>query len=86
MGTVPARFPAERFERPEQRRARARLPLAVYRTLFTEVYDKFVPHLSREQRLWHGRRTFHIDGSTFSMPDTPQLQKALGMPSGTKPG
>src|SRR5579863_8377131 len=56
--------------------ARARLPLAVYQTLLTDIYYQIVPHLSREQHLWHGHRTFHIDGSTFSMPDTPELQKA----------
>jgi hypothetical protein len=66
--------------------ARARLPLAVYQTLLTEVYYRIVPHLSRTEHLWHGHRTFHVDGSTFSMPDTPQLQKAFGMPSGPKPG
>jgi hypothetical protein len=66
--------------------ARARLPLRVYQALLTEVYYRMVPHLSREQHLWHGHRSFHIDGSTFSMPDTPELQKAFGMPSGPKPG
>jgi len=29
---------------------------------------------------------FHVDGSTFSMPDTPELRKAFGLPSGPKPG
>jgi hypothetical protein len=66
--------------------ARARLPLAVYQTLLTEVYYQIVPHLSDERNLWHGHRTFHIDGSTFSMPDTPVLRKAFGVPSGSKPG
>ena len=66
--------------------ARARLPLAVYQTLLSEIHHRFVPQLSRERHLWHGHRTFHIDGSTFSMPDTGELQKAFGMPSGPKPG
>jgi len=66
--------------------ARARLPLAVYHTLLTEVYDRVVPQTRRAEHLWHGHRTFHVDGSTFSMPDTPELQKAFGMPSGQAPG
>jgi hypothetical protein len=66
--------------------ARARLPLAVYHTLVNEVYQRAVPHLSLEQHLWHKHRTFHIDGSSFSMPDTPELQKAFGSPSGQKEG
>jgi hypothetical protein len=66
--------------------ARARLPLVIYQTLLTEVYHQIAPHLSGELHLCHGHRTFHIDGSTFSMPDTPELQKAFGMPSGPKPG
>ncbi len=74
--------------------ARARLPLGVYQTLLNEVYQRLVPQTLCEQHLtstssvesWHGHRTFHIDGSTFSMPDTPQLREAFGLPSGQKPG
>jgi hypothetical protein len=66
--------------------ARARLPLAVYQTLFGEVYERAVPLTRRGEHLWHGHRTFHVDGSTFSMPDTPALRQAFGMPSGQKPG
>jgi Transposase DDE domain len=66
--------------------ARARLPLAIYQTLLNEVYQLVVPHTRKEEHLWHGHRTFHIDGSTFSMPDTPELRKAFGMPSGQEPG
>jgi hypothetical protein len=29
---------------------------------------------------------FHADGTTFSMPDTPELQKAFGQRAGHKPG
>jgi len=66
--------------------ARARLPLAVYQTLLSDVYDLVAPRMSQAEHLWHGHRTFHIDGSTFSMPDTPELRKAFGTPSGPKPG
>jgi hypothetical protein len=58
--------------------ARKRLPLAIYHTLLTEVYDRVVPQTRRTEHLWHAHRTFHVDGSTFSMPDTPALQKAFG--------
>ena len=67
-------------------RARARLPLAVYHSLLSEMYGQITPHTSRAEHRWFGHRTFHIDGSSFSMPDTPELQKAFGMPSGQSKG
>jgi hypothetical protein len=66
--------------------ARARIPLAVYQTILKDVYQRFVPQLRREEHLWNGHRTFHIDGSTFSMSDTPDLRRAFGLPSGPKEG
>jgi Transposase DDE domain len=35
---------------------------------------------------WHGHRTFHVDGSSFSMPDTPALQHEFGQPGNQRPG
>ncbi len=35
---------------------------------------------------WLGHRLFFIDGSSFSMPDTPQLQAHFGHPTGQRPG
>jgi len=67
--------------------ARARLPLAVVQSLLTRVCDAALAATRRATHLWLGRhRVFHIDGSTFSMPDTPELRKAFGLPSGPKPG
>lgn len=66
--------------------ARRRLPLGVYQDLLCEVCDAVMPQARRSEHLWHGHRTFHIDGSSFSMPDTPELQAAFGMPSGQKQG
>lgn len=66
--------------------ARRRLPLGVYQDLLCEVCDAVMPQARRGEHLWHGHRTFHIDGSSFSMPDTPELQAAFGMPSGQKQG
>src|SRR5688572_19775294 len=62
-----------------QARARARLPLGVYQSLLTDVIDAALPATREDRHLWLGRhRTFHVDGSTFSMPDTPQLRRAFG--------
>ena len=67
--------------------ARARLPLAVYQSLLTDVIDAALPATREQPHLWLGRhRTFHVDGSTFSMPDTPGLRAAFGMPAGQAPG
>src|SRR5258707_1733883 len=66
--------------------ARARLPLAVYQALLAEVGEQIAPLTGRQEHRWHGHRTFHIDGSTFSMPDTPELCEAFGMPSGQTEG
>jgi hypothetical protein len=35
---------------------------------------------------WFGHRVFHVDGSSFSMPDTPTLQAYFGQPGQQKPG
>lgn len=31
--------------------------------------------------LWHGHRTWLVDGSGVSMPDTPELQRVFGQPT-----
>src|SRR5262249_51823959 len=37
--------------------------------------------------LWRGRhRVYFLDGSSFSMPDTPELQAEFGQPGGQAPG
>jgi len=41
---------------------------------------------AQQQYLWKGHRTWHIDGSTFSMPDTPALQKHFGQSGNQKKG
>ena len=66
--------------------ARARLPLAVYQDLLGAVNDCLMPQARRDEHLWRGHRTFHVDGSTFSMPDTPELREAFGTASGQQPG
>jgi hypothetical protein len=66
--------------------ARQRLPLALCQAMLTRACDAAFVHTRHQQHLWHGHRVFHIDGSTFSMPDTPDLRKAFGMPSGQQEG
>ena len=65
--------------------ARARLPLTVLQRLLRGVIDRVQDTISDEGR-WHGHRTFLLDGSNASMPDTPELQKEFGQPGNQKPG
>jgi Transposase DDE domain len=64
--------------------ARSRLPLAVFRGLLVRIGER-LPVSSDEGR-WHGHRTFLVDGSSLSMPDTPALQREYGQPRGQAPG
>ena len=66
--------------------ARSRLPLAVYQGMLTRVCDAALERTRETNHLWLGHRTFHVDGSTFSMPDTPELRRAFGLPRGPAPG
>src|SRR5688500_10025944 len=60
--------------------ARARLPLAVYERLLEQTSRTALRSSSRP--LWHEHRTFLVDGSSFSMPDTAELQAHFGQPRG----
>jgi hypothetical protein len=65
--------------------ARKRLPLEVFRRLLRQL----IPTLRDGQAppsLWLGHRTFAVDGSSFSMPDTPQLQREFGQPGNQRKG
>lgn len=64
--------------------ARQRLPAAVIQRLV----DSVARSLKRcpETPLWHGHRLMLIDGSGFSMPDTPELQAHFGQPGQQRPG
>ena len=65
--------------------ARSRLPLAVFRLVLRDLVRSLVP-LTREQGTWRGHRTFLVDGSAFSMPDTPELQGRFGQSGAQAPG
>ena len=61
--------------------ARGRLPLELLRELLKRVCALGQrPAQAAAQLLWKGHRLWHMDGSTFSMPDTPDLQRAFGQP------
>jgi hypothetical protein len=65
--------------------ARRRLPLAVLRRLAGRIAERVRTSASAPST-WYGHRVWLLDGSSFSMPDTPELQKAFGQPGGQKKG
>jgi hypothetical protein len=65
--------------------ARARLPLAVYRTVLRLVVQVLIP-ATEAASLWLGHRVFLIDGSSFSMPDVAALQAYFGQPGNQAQG
>ncbi len=65
--------------------ARTRLPLEVFKRLRTAVGDDVQQEPLDEHR-WLGHRTFFVDGSRFSLSDTPALQEHFGQPGGQQPG
>jgi len=63
--------------------ARARLPIE----LLNRILERIGKRARREEsKNWLGHRTFLIDGSSFSMPDTAELRDHFGYPSGPKEG
>jgi hypothetical protein len=64
--------------------ARGRLPLAIYERLL-QTTSQAARRTATSPR-WRGLRTFLVDGSSFSMPDTPTLQAHFGQPGGQRPG
>jgi hypothetical protein len=65
--------------------ARQRLPLAVLRSGVRQIGQRLRDEVDSTLR-WCGRRVWLVDGTTCSMPDTPELQKAFGQPSGQAKG
>jgi hypothetical protein len=59
--------------------ARGRLPLALFEDLLEFLADTVAPQVEQTGR-WRGHRTWLVDGSGFSMSDTPQLQAHFGQP------
>jgi hypothetical protein len=66
--------------------ARARLPLAVFRGLLHRVTAALRPMTQAAADRWFGHRLIAVDGSGFSMPDTPELRAHFGQSKKSKPG
>src|SRR5712664_3084278 len=66
-------------------KARGRLPLALFEDLLERVCDASFAEVHTTGR-WRGHRTWTLDGSSFSMPDTPALRTHFGQPSAQAKG
>ena len=77
---APLRFTASAYCQ-----ARRRLPLTMFQHLLRTVTEGMFDATESIAR-WRGHRTFLLDGSSFSMPDTSELMKRYGHPSGQRPG
>jgi Transposase DDE domain len=65
--------------------ARTRLPLEVFERLLSEVCRGLRTCLENSAR-WRGHRVWMMDGSSCSMPDTPELQASFGQSGEQLPG
>lgn len=74
-----------RFTAAAYCQARARLPVRFF-DLLLEHFSSAVQQSVSDDGRWHGHRTFLVDGSGCSMPDTPALQDAFGQPTEQRPG
>jgi len=67
--------------------ARQRLPLSYFQRLNAAVLDRCRRYADGDPRaLWYGHRVFFLDGSSFSMPDTPDLRGEFGISGGQAEG
>jgi hypothetical protein len=64
--------------------ARRRLPLAVWQHLLDRTSGAL--RQTSDGARWLGHRVWLLDGSSFSMPDAPELRKHFGQPAAQKPG
>jgi hypothetical protein len=74
-----------RFSAAAYCQARAKLPLRFF-DLLLERFGSAVQRPALDEGRWQGHRTFLVDGSGCSMPDTPALQAAFGQPTEQRPG
>jgi hypothetical protein len=66
-------------------KARSRLPEALFAKLFRRSGEDLAGQ-ARPEDLWRGRVVKVVDGSSSSMPDTPENQKEYPQPSSQQPG
>jgi hypothetical protein len=65
--------------------ARKRVPLALFHWLLEKTATTF-RSATATTSLWRGHRVWLVDGSGFSMPDTPELQRHFGQPGSQRKG
>ena len=65
--------------------ARRRVPLSVFAAALRTV-GRYLQTRAKDPYLWHDRQVRVVDGSSCSMPDTPELQEQFGQPDGQKSG
>ncbi len=75
----------QRFTASAYCQARTRLPLGVWQQLLRRTTAS-LDQTTQDAGRWRGHRTFLVDGSSFSMSDTPELQEHFGQPGGQRPG
>lgn len=66
-------------------KARMRLPLQALQLLLQRSVAELQDTVFDDSR-WKRHRVFYVDGSSFSMPDTPVLQSHFGQHGAQKPG
>jgi hypothetical protein len=67
--------------------ARQRLPVGFFRRLHQAVLSPCRAQAEdHRDALWRDHRLFVLDGSSFSMPDTPELREQFGYPPGQAEG
>jgi hypothetical protein len=64
--------------------ARSRLPLELFQRLLTAICGVLSGY--RPSTGWHGHRVWLVDGSSCSMPDTEELQRAFGQSGAQRRG
>jgi hypothetical protein len=64
--------------------ARARLPLAALQRILEQTCQAV--RCGHHEPRWHGHRTFFVDGTSFSMPDTDELRDHFGQSGKQRPG
>jgi hypothetical protein len=74
-----------RFTAAAYCQARARLPLRFFDLLLARC-SSAVQRSALDEGRWRRHRTFLVDGSGCSMPDTPALQDAFGQSTEQRPG
>ena len=60
-------------------------PLALLSLRILERFGSAVQRSALDDGRWQSHRTFLVDGSGYSMPDTPTLQDAFGQPTEQRP-